>query len=129
MSASSVRELSRLWNGRLAHFRRHRNGEHLEALIAEALRYTGLHLENDLSASPYWSKVPLARRVALLLYLVDRGVVTRSMSQGRVGYQARPDAAAWAAAQPSMASYLVPTLEFLAALTGNPSRPARSAQN
>ena len=65
--ASSVRELSRLWTGSLSHFRRHRNDEHLEALIAEALRFTGLHLENDLSASPYWSKAPLARRVALLL--------------------------------------------------------------
>src|SRR4051794_23188334 len=54
--ASSVRDLSRQWVELLAHYRRHRNDEHLDALVEEALRYTGLHLENDLSGSPYWSK-------------------------------------------------------------------------
>ncbi len=128
MFASSVRELSRLWSGSLSHFRRHRNDEHLEALIAEALRYTGLHLENDLSASPYWSKAPLARRVALLLFLVDRGVVSRVSRQGRTVYEAREDASAWAIGQPSMASYLVPTLEFLAALQCDRLRRAQAAR-
>jgi hypothetical protein len=129
VSPSPTRELSRLWTGRLAHYRRHRNDEHLEALTAEALRYTGMHLENDLSASPYWSKAPLARRVALLLYLVDRGIVHRLGVSGRVTYRAIPDAATWAASQPSMTSYLVPTLEFLAALPSNPSRRSRPASN
>ena len=129
VSASSVRELTRLWNGRLAHYRRHRNEEHLEALTAEALRFAGLHLENDLSASPYWSKAPLARRVALLLFLVDRGVVDRVIRQGRVVYQARADASAWAASQPSMAHYLVQTLEFLAALPTDPAHRPRPLGN
>ena len=128
MFASSVRELPRLWTGRLSHFRRHRNDEHLEALIAEALRYSGLHLENDLAASPYWSKAPLARRVALLLYLVDRGVVSRVTKQGRPVYEAGEDASAWAVAQPSMASYLVPTLEFIAALQSDQDRRANRSQ-
>lgn len=127
--ASSVRELSCLWTGSLSHFRRHRNDEHLEALIAEALRFTGMHLENDLSASPYWSKAPLARRVALLLYLVNRGVVIRVAKQGRMTYTAREDASAWAVSQPSMASYLVPTLEFLAALQSDRDRRAPDAAN
>jgi hypothetical protein len=126
--ASSVNELSRLWTGRLSHFRTHRNDEHLQALIAESLRYTGLHLENDLAASPYWSKAPLARRVALLLFLVDRGVVSRVAHQGRIGFLARADASAWAVSQPSMASYLVPTLEFLAALQSDRDRRARPPQ-
>ncbi len=129
MSATTVRELSRLWNGRLAQYRHHRNDEHLDALTAEALRFTGLHLENDLSASPYWSKAPLARRVALLLFLYDRGVVSRSIRQGRVAYEAGPEAAAWAVGQPSLASYLAPTLEFLAALQSDPSRRASDARN
>ncbi len=116
MPASSVSALSRLWTGSLAHFRSHQNNEHREALIAEALRYTGLHLENDLIGSPYWSKAPLARRVALLLYLVDRGVVSRVVRKGRRTYEVAADASAWAVSQPSLASYLVPTLEFLAAL-------------
>ena len=128
MFASSVRELPRLWTGSLSHYRRHRNDEHLEALIAEALRYTGLHLENDLSYSPYWSKAPLARRVALLLFLVDRGVVARVTGPGRPSYSALPHASAWATAQPQMAGYLVPTLEFIAALQSVEDRrnaPAR----
>jgi len=127
VSASSVRELSRLWTGSLSHFRRHRNDEHLEALIAEALRYTGLHLENDLSGSPYWSKAPLARRVALLLFLVDRGVVVRVVRQGRMVYEANKEASAWAVGQPSLASYLVPSLEFLAALQADQVRRSRTA--
>ena len=126
--ASSVRELSRLWTGSLSHFRRHRNDEHLEALIAEALRFTGLHLENDLSASPYWSKAPLARRVALLLYLVDRGVVIRVVRQGRMVYEALEEASAWAVSQPPMVSYLVPTLEFIAALQSDRARRTRASQ-
>ena len=127
--ATSVRELSRQWTGHLAHFRRHRNDEHLEALTAEALRYGGLHLENDLTDSPYWSKAPLARRVALLLFLVDRGVVARVVRQGRMAYEAQAHAIAWVAAQPSLATYLAPTLEFLAALQADQSRRARSAQS
>ena len=90
--------------------------------MAEAQRFAGLHLENDLIDSPYWSKAPLARRVALLLFLVDRGVVTRVARQGRVAYEAREHAVAWAAAQPSIAAYLVPTLEFLAALQAHHTR-------
>lgn len=128
MSAISVRELSRRWTGHLAHFRRHRNDEHLEALTAEALRFAGLHLENDLADSSYWSKAPLARRVALLLFLVDRGVVIRVAAQGRMTYEARPDAVAWVAAQPSLAAYLVPTLEFLAALHAHRARRTPPAQ-
>jgi hypothetical protein len=123
--ASSVRDLSRPWTGRLAHYRRHRNDEHLAALIEEALRYAGLHLENDLSASDYWSKAPLARRVAVLLYLVDRGVVRRACHHGRVVYLPNDDAEAWATAQPALAAYLVPTLELIAALRGELARRAR----
>jgi hypothetical protein len=123
--ASSVRDLSRQWTGRLAHYRRHRNDEHLAALVEEAVRYGGLHLENDLSASDYWSKAPLARRVAVLLYLVDRGVVDRGVRQGRVVYIPADDAETWAAAQPTLASYLVPTLELIASLRSDLTRRAR----
>ena len=125
MPASSVRDLSRQWTGRLAHYRRHRNDEHLAALVDEALRYTGLHLENELSDSPYWSKAPLARRVAVLLYLVDRGVVDRGVRQGRVVYVPTDDADTWAMAQPSLASYLAPTLELIAALRSELAHRAR----
>jgi hypothetical protein len=68
--------------------------------------------------------------VALLLYLVDRGVVSRvAKPQGRAVYEARNDASAWAVGQPSMASYLVPTLEFIAALQSDQDRRSRPAQD
>jgi len=121
--ASSVRDLSRQWVGRLAPYRHHRNDEHREALVEEALRYTGLHLENDLSGSSYWSKAPLARRVAVLLFLVDRGVVTRGVRQGRRVFDAIADAETWVSAQPALVPYLAPTLELIAALRrGQPHR-------
>ena len=80
--ATSVRDLSRQWTDALACYRRHRNDEHLEALVEEAVRYAGMHLENDLASSSYWSKAPLARRVAVLLFLVDRRVVERRTHKG-----------------------------------------------
>jgi len=124
VSASSVREFARQWTGSLARYRNHKNDEHMEALIAEALRYTGFHLENDLSASPYWSKVPLARRVALLLDLVDLGVVLRSVDNGRATYEVLDTAVLWATSEASLASFLAPTLEFIAALQARRCRSA-----
>jgi hypothetical protein len=112
----SVRALSRLWTGKLAAYRQHKNDEHREALIVEALRVAGLVLENDLSRSAYWSDAPLARRVAVLLYLVDRGAVLRVCREGRVQYEATADAESWVAAQTSLAPYIAPTLELLSAL-------------
>jgi len=123
--ASSVRDLSRQWTGRLAHYRRHHNDEHLNALVEDAVRYTGLHLENDLSASEYWSSAPLARRIAVLLYLVDRGVVVRGVRQGRVVYVPSDDAETWASAQTSLATYLPPTLQLIAAIRSDLARRAR----
>ncbi len=59
MSASLVNQLSRNWIGRIAHYGLHRNDEHRLALFEEAVRYTGLHLENDLTDSEFWSSTPL----------------------------------------------------------------------
>lgn len=125
MSASSVRDISRRWTGRLAHYRGHANAEHLEALLAEAIRYVGFHLEDDLGRSDHWADAPLPRRAALLLYLVDRGVVHRTTRGGRIAFEARPDATHWVLAQPSFVPFLVPTLEFLTALQAEQARRAR----
>lgn len=114
--ASSANRLSRQWVDRLATYRNHRNDEHLEALIFESLRYAGFTLEEPLSRSDYWSKAPLARRVAVLLFLVDRGVVNRVHKNGRTRFEAVENAETWAAGQASLAPYLAPTLELIAAL-------------
>jgi hypothetical protein len=127
--ASTVRDLSRQWVQRLAHFRRHRNDEHLAALVEEALRYAGLHLENELSDSPYWSKAPLARRVAVLLFLVDRGVVRRGSCQGRRVFEPTLDAEEWVVSQPSLIPYLTPTLELIAALRHEHNRRSRASRS
>lgn len=120
--ASSVSTLSRQWVGCLAHYRRHRNDEHREALIEEALRYTGFHLESDLTGSAYWAQAPLARRVAVLLFLVDRGVVTRTVREGRIVFEVDAEAEAWALSQPALTPYLDPTLELIAALRRSQTR-------
>jgi hypothetical protein len=114
--ASSVRALSRQWVGHLASYRHHGNDEHREALVEEALRFTGFQLEDALSRSPYWASAPLGRRIAVLLFLVDREIVRRTYREGRVAFEVAADAEAWAVAQPALAPYLVPTLELIAAL-------------
>jgi len=126
--ARSPRALSRQWVGRLAAYRHHRNDEHREALIEEALRFAGFQLESDLSDSPYWSEAPLARRVAVLLFLIDRGAATRTSWRGRVVYEASPDAELWAASQPALAPYLDPTLELIAALRNAQARRLSSPE-
>jgi hypothetical protein len=127
--ASTVRDLSHQWVERLAHYRAHRSDEHLEALVEEGLRYAGLHLENDLSRSPYWSKAPLTRRVAVLLFLVDRGVVRRRACRGRRVYAPIASAEEWVSSQPPLVPYLTPTLELLAALRNEQMRRCRSARS
>lgn len=127
--ASSVRNLSRQWVDRLAIYRRHRNDEHLEALVEDALRFTGFHLENDLSGSEYWSKAPLARRVAVLLFLVDRGVVVRTVSQGRRTFEPTESAETWVAEQDELAPYRGATLELIAALRRERSRRSRPSRS
>lgn len=129
MSASSVRNLSRQWTDRLSSYRRHRNDEHIQALVEEAARYAGIRLENELSQSTYWNRASLARRVAVLLFLVDRGVVERCSLRGTRLYKPREDAESWVAAQSSLAPYSGPTLELIAALRKESSRLTKLAQS
>lgn len=116
ITSHTLRALSRHWIGRLATYRQHRNDEHREALVAEAMRYAGLRLETYLDRSPYWSEAPLSRRAAILLYLVDRGAVLRGGRNGRVVYEATDDAEVWVLSQPSLSPYVQPTLDLIAAL-------------
>jgi hypothetical protein len=100
----------------------------MEALVEEAVRYAGLHLENDLSRSPYWSRASLGHRVGILLFLVDRGVVERRTARGRRSYHPRDDAESWTLTQPALTPYVGPTLELIAALRNVANRRNRSAQ-
>lgn len=114
--AHAARTLSRHWIGRLSSYRRHLNDEHREALIAEAVRYAGFRLESELARNAYWKDVPLMRRAAVLLYLVDRGAVDRVVRQGRVAFEPTPDAERWVCHQPALTPFLEPTLALVAAM-------------
>jgi hypothetical protein len=114
--ASLVSQLPRFWVGTLAHYGLHRNDEHCVALFEEAIRYTGLHLENDLADSTYWSTMPLHQRAIVLLFLVDRGLVSRTVRRGRRVFEPLPHAESWVQNQASLHPYLKPTLELLASL-------------
>lgn len=125
--ASSLRNLSCQWVDRLAPYRRHRHVEHLEALVEESVRYAGLHLENDLSRSEYWSKAPLARRVAVLLFLVDRGAVNRIMRYGRRVFEPVDNAESWVLSQDALIPYRTHTLELVAAVRNEHARRTRQS--
>jgi hypothetical protein len=116
VSQPIVNYLADRWQGRLAHYRLHKNDEHRAALFDEAIRYAGLHLENDLSRSDYWSMMPLHQRAIVLLVLVDRGAVERTVRHGRRVYEPLPHAESWAQGQPALRPYLKQTLEMLSAL-------------
>lgn len=116
VSSVSARKLCRTWNGRLAHYRRHRNDEHLAALLDEAVRYVGLYLENDLFRSRYWSSVPLGHAASILLFLVDKGIVERTVRHGRRTFEPLPHAESWLANQTPLSPYLSPLRELVTAL-------------
>lgn len=126
MSATFVDQLARDWTGRLAHYAAHRNDEHRLALLEEAARYAGLHLENDLGRSDFWSRAPLPQRAAVLLFLVDRGVVERTTRRGRRVYEPLAHAESWCQDQASLRPYRGPVLEFLNALRLELHRRAHS---
>jgi hypothetical protein len=128
VSASFVSHMARYWTGRLAHYGDHRNDEHCMALFEEASRYCGLHLENELARSKYWSKAPLHQRAAVLLYLVDKGVVDRTTQRGRRVFEPLPHAESWVGAQSSLKPYTLQSLELLASLRLELQRRAHSRQ-
>ncbi|GIW86612.1 MAG: hypothetical protein KatS3mg108_0936 [Isosphaeraceae bacterium] len=121
-AAELIRSLARRWRGHLAHYRQHRNPEHLEALFEEVVRFAGFQLELDLDHSPYWSRQPLWRRALVILYLVDRGILLRQVENGRTQILATPDAEAWIDRQPSLAPYRIPTRELVAAIRNHQRR-------
>jgi hypothetical protein len=128
VSAALITHLARHWIGRLSHYGLHHNDEHCLALFDEAIRFSGLHLENDLVHSKFWSAMPLHQRAVVLLFLVDRGVVERGIRSGRRVFEPLPHAESWAQSQPSLGPYLRETLELIAALRQEVLRRERSRQ-
>ncbi len=119
------------WNGRLAHYRKHHNDEHLAALFEETTRYVGLYLENDLCRSMQWSGVTLRHAAAILLFLVDKGIVNRTTRYGRRIFEPLPHAESWLSDQTQLRHYVEPLIELISALRHDLSRRAysRNANN
>jgi hypothetical protein len=119
------------WSGRLSHYRQHRNDEHLAALFEETVLYVGLHLENDLCNSDHWSEVRLDQTAAILLFLVDKGIVERTTRFGRRVFEALPHAESWISQQPPLRRFEKELLELVSSLRhelarrAHPRRPRR----
>ncbi len=54
----------------------------------------------------YWSTMPLHQRAIVLLFLVDRGLVKRTVRGGRRVFEPLPHAESWVENQPSLQPYL-----------------------
>jgi hypothetical protein len=121
-------KLRETWTGRLSHYRSHRNDEHLAALSYEAARYVGFHLENDLCRSQYWTGVTLTHAGAVLLFLVDRGVVERTVRQGRRVFEPLPHAESWVSDQAPLRRYVEPLVELIRALRHDLTRRSQSGR-
>jgi hypothetical protein len=98
------------------------------ALLEEATRYAGLHLENDLVRSEFWSESPLRERAAVVLFLVDRGVIERTMRRGRRVFEPLPHSESWVETHAALRPFRKPMLELLAALRLELFRRAHSHQ-
>ena len=96
------------------------------ALVEEAVRYVGLHLENDLCRSNYWTRVHLSRKAAILLFLVDKGIVERTVRRGRRVFEPLPHAESWISTQVPLRPYVKPIVELISALRDELSRRADS---
>ena len=121
-------KLRETWTGRLSHYRSHRNDEHLAALWYETARYVGFHLEDDLCRSEYWSGETLTHAAAVLLFLVDRGVVERTVRQDRRVLEPLPHAEFWVSDQAPLRRYVVPLVELIRALRHDLSRRSHSGR-
>jgi hypothetical protein len=119
LPARTVHNLTRHWTRHLASYRRHGHDEHREALIDEALRFASFRLEDALRRTTTWADAPLARRVAVLLLLVDLGLIVRRPRDGRYEYEAVADAEARIGLIPTLAPYLGPVLDLIAAVRGH----------
>jgi len=129
VSRSFARQLAQTWNGKLSHYRQHRNDEHVLAILEESSRYVGLHLENDLASSTYWSDLPLFRRAGVLLFLVDQGVVERTTRNGRRIFEPLPHAESWVQSQKALTAFSKPIHEMISALRHEFRRRAQSSRS
>ncbi len=109
--------LNQTWNGHLEGYLHHKNDEHVEALILEVQRFFERRLVVHLAPNSIWHISLCSRRVAAILFLVDRGIVQRILhSQPSVLYRPATSAEHWLLSQQELLPITDPVLELLSAL-------------
>lgn len=117
MTDSGFDPLNQPWSYRLQGYLRHKNDEHLEALVLESQRYFEARLIHHLPASSSWHTASGTYRIAALLFLFDRGMVDRvSIQDNSWYYWPASCAESWILSQPAMLPIAEPMLELLSAL-------------
>jgi hypothetical protein len=109
--------LERGWYDKLQGYLRHRNDEHLEALVLEVRDFFGDRIHGQLPQCSPWMSSTDALKAGAMLYLIDRGVVKRCLCD-KSGIFFRPDDLAefWVLSRPELLPVAMPLLELIACL-------------
>lgn len=108
--------LNQTWIGNLEGYLHHKNDEHLEALILEVQRFFERRLITYFSTKSIWHLSNCNRRVAAVLYLVDRGILDRILqSDASIIYRPVITAENWILSQTDLLPVTAPLLELISA--------------
>ncbi len=109
--------LNRGWGDRLNSYMRHRNDEHLEALVHEARDFFIARIEALLPKDSVWLTCEDSLRAGALLYLLDRSIVERCLCD-KAGLVYKPaDAAEFMIlSRPELLPVAMPLLELVACI-------------
>lgn len=108
--------LNQTWLGQLEGYLHHKNDEHLEALILEVQRFFERRLIGYFSPKSIWHVSHCSRRVAAVLFLVDRGIVNRILqTDPTILYSPVSSAEDWVLSQTELLPVNAPLLELISA--------------
>ena len=109
--------LNQTWIGDLEGYLHHQNDEHLEALILEVQRFFERRLISYFTPKSIWHVSSCSRRVAAILFLVDRGIVNRILQpDSSTVYRPVTSSEHWILSQTDLLPVTDPLLELLSAL-------------
>lgn len=115
--------LNRGWHDRLNGYMRHRNDEHLEALVHEARDYYRKRIEPLLPRDSLWHTCDDSLRAGALLYLLDCSIVERCLCERAVPVYKPAEAAEYMIlARPDLLPVAMPLLELVACIRLDRSR-------
>ena len=108
--------LNQTWIGNLDGYLHHKNDEHLEALILEVQRFFERRLITYFPPKSIWHASNCSRRVAAVLFLVDRGILDRILqSDSSIIYRPVTSSESWILSQTDLLPVAAPLLELISA--------------